>query len=110
MVVDMVKEELDAKRCARIINTKSSGAVFERSLEPTAKWSTLYVYAKLNPGEFALEYDSDIALANSKGDVVYDESLLRTKNMPELQKIGVKFGVTGRGKDEIITRILKAQE
>ncbi len=107
--IEINKEELDARRCARIINKKSSGAVFDRNLEPTAKWPILYAYAKLNQDEFDVEYDSDIAPVDSKGDVIYDNSLLRTKNMPELHKIGSKFGVTGRSKDEIISRILKAQ-
>lgn len=106
----LVKPEyvIDSRRCSKIFN-KKSGNVFERNLETSARWDMVYQYAAKNPDEFECEFDRDITKLDEKGGVIYDLALLRTKNMPELQKIGKLFGVTGRSKDEIMSRILKAQ-
>lgn len=106
----LVKEEyiIDSRRCSRIYN-KKSGNYFDRNLEASAKWEMLYQYAAKNPDEFECDFDREINKTNDNGDVVYDMALLKTKTMPELQKIAKPFGVTGRSKEEIISRILKAQ-
>lgn len=95
--------------CCKIINTKT-GNEFKRNLDESARWPVLYMHAAKHPEEFHCEYDRDLPVRGTKGEVLYDEHDLRSKNMPELQRIGKEFGVSERSKDGIIRLILKAQE
>lgn len=102
---------LDSRRCCKISNTQTGNEFFRSPLE-IDRWEHLYKYAKKHPDEFVCEYDASIAPASDDPEhlPVFEESHLRTMSMPELRKIGLPLKVTGVSKDEIIKRILGAQE
>jgi len=98
-----------ASTCCKITNTRT-GNVFLRNLDESARWSTLFMHCSKHPEEFFCEFDRDLPARGVKGEVIFDEHSLRSKNMPELQRIGKEYGVSERSKDGIIRLILKAQE
>jgi len=101
---------LDSRRCSRIFNTKT-GQTFERSTNEIDRWEFLFKYAKKNPDEFECDFDREVAGdGEEEGKQNFEEGDLRPLSMPKLQSIAKPLNVTGRSKDEIIKRILKAQE
>lgn len=107
--------ERQAWQCRRIINRHTLES-YERSLDPSCKWSMLYKYASLKPLEFECEMDAVGAEApvntfvTAIGQPRYDKSDLEEMNVPRLRAVAAPYGVTGRSKSEIVMAILKAQD
>jgi hypothetical protein len=110
-VSSIVNEEtrLDSLRCSKIY-CKNGGHIIYRNLDPTMKWEVLFLRAIKNPDEYDVEYDKSIVSeVDGDGVITWVREDLQLKSFPELRKIGLGKGVTGRDKDGLINNILKAQ-
>ena len=101
------KTRLDSMRCSHIRN-KNTDAVFERCLDPLARWAEAYDRAIMMPDEFEVVYDAALA-AQATDSYVYTDAELRPLSMPELKQIGLERGATGKNKPDLIKNILAAQ-
>jgi hypothetical protein len=101
------RARLDSIRCSKIIN-RNSGAIFERNLDPSARWAEAYSRALLCADEFEVVYDSQLA-STVQETYLYTEAELRPLNTSELKMIATERGATGKHKSELINNILAAQ-
>jgi len=56
------------------------------------------------------EPEVEVPVAPSKPKVIYTEPMLARMKMNDLRKLGRKFGVTAKMKDQLIALVLKAQK
>jgi hypothetical protein len=101
--------KIDSTRCSKIY-CKNGGHILYRNLDPSVRWDVIYHRAILNPKEFDVEYDKEIASSvDDEGQIHWVERDLKLKSMPELRKIGSAFNVTARDKDQMVKNIMAAQ-